>query len=102
MVNAAMELGITGLYPAHRDRVEYRAEVGGGMVEHEVVDIFVATAPEGLTVAPDPEEVMDTAWVDLHDLAARTQRRPADYTPWLRIYLQHHAEAIFGAVMRGG
>ncbi len=97
----AQELGITGLYPAHRDRVEYRAEVGGGMVEHEVVDIFVAAAPEGLAVAPNPEEVMDTAWVDLHDLTARTQRRPGDYTPWLRIYLEHHAEAIFGAVKRG-
>ena len=39
------ELGITGLYPSFRDRIEYRAAVGGGMVEHEVVDIFLADAP---------------------------------------------------------
>ena len=28
------ELGITGLTPDHRDRIEYRAGVGGGLVEH--------------------------------------------------------------------
>jgi len=38
------ELGITGLYPSFRDQVEYRADVGGGMIEHEVVDIFLAQA----------------------------------------------------------
>lgn len=38
------ELGITGLKLDHRDRVEYRADVGGGLIEHEVVDIFVARA----------------------------------------------------------
>ena len=36
------ELGITGLYPAHADRLEYRANVGGGLIEHEVVEIGAA------------------------------------------------------------
>ena len=48
------ELGIEGLFPAFADRVEYRADVGGGLVEHELVDIFVAEAPPGLRVAPRP------------------------------------------------
>jgi isopentenyl-diphosphate Delta-isomerase len=93
------ELGITGLYPVFRQQVEYRADVGGGLTEHEVVDIFVASAPAGLPLAPDPSEVMATAWVDFYELAARVARRPQDYTPWLRIYMAEHQNAIFGALV---
>jgi len=42
------ELGIEGLSPFHRDRVEYRAKVGGGLIEHEVVDIYLAEATADL------------------------------------------------------
>jgi isopentenyl-diphosphate Delta-isomerase len=91
------ELGITGVSPAYRDQVEYRAEVGGGLTEHELVDIFVAEVPDGLRVVPNPDEVMAVKWVDLHDLAAQVARRPFEYTPWLRIYLADHKDRIFGA-----
>ncbi len=94
------EMGVRGLYPAHRGTVEYRAEVGGGMIEHEVVDIFVASAPRDLVIQPNPDEVLDYKWVELYELAARVRRRPFEYTPWLRIYLDNHAEAIFGALVR--
>lgn len=90
------ELGITGLRPVFRQQVEYRAEVGGGLTEHEVVEIFVAEAPEGLRVTPAPDEVMAVTWVDLHDLAGRVERQPQDFTPWLRIYLADHSDSIFG------
>ena len=93
------ELGITGLDPAFRDQVEYRADVGGGLIEHELVDIFVATAPEGLKIDPDPAEVMAVRWVDLHDLAAEVARRPFEFTPWLRIYLAEHKDRIFGTLV---
>ncbi|MDK3071530.1 isopentenyl-diphosphate Delta-isomerase [Sedimentitalea sp. JM2-8] len=90
------ELGISGLSPEHRQLLEYRAEVGGGMVEHEVVDVFVATAPTELTITPDPGEVMDTRWTAYADLLEDVARRPDRYTPWLRIYLGQHSDAIFG------
>jgi isopentenyl-diphosphate delta-isomerase len=90
------ELGITGLFPAFADRVEYRADVGGGLTEHEVVDIFVAEAGPTMPLAPNPDEVADTAWVDLYDLAAEVKRNPAKYTPWLRIYMTEHIGRIFG------
>jgi isopentenyl-diphosphate Delta-isomerase len=93
------ELGITGLSPAFRDRVEYRADVGGGLTEHEVVDIFVAIAPDGVRVTPQPDEVMAVAWVDYYDLAARVTRRPDEFTPWLRIYMADHRDTIFGALV---
>ena len=91
------ELGITGLSPAFADRVEYRADVGGGMVEHELVDIFVAAAGPDLAVSPNPEEVAEVRWIDLCQLSAEVRRNPADYTPWLRIYLSDHQDTIFGS-----
>ncbi len=94
------ELGITGVYPAHRDRVEYRADVGNGLIEHEVVDIFLADAAPGLRVTPNPDEVAEVRWINLYDLAAEVARRPAIYTPWLRIYLAEHKDKIFGALAR--
>ncbi len=94
------ELGITGLYPAPRDVVEYRADVGGGLIEHEVVEMFLAPAPRDLAVRPNPDEVMQVEWVGLYDLGAEVARRPARFTPWLRIYLQDHKDAIFGQLAR--
>ena len=90
------ELGITGLPLTHRDRIEYRAAVGGGLIEHEVVEVFVGEAPADLRIAPDPAEVMATRWVAVRTLIEEVSRRPADFTPWLRIYLEDHATAIFG------
>lgn len=90
------ELGITGLFPAFADRIEYRADVGGGLIEHELVDIFTAEAGAGLALAPDPSEVMATRWVDLYDLAAEVLRAPERFTPWLRIYMTEHMGRIFG------
>jgi isopentenyl-diphosphate delta-isomerase len=95
------ELGITGLFPAKRDRVEYRAEVGNGMVEDEVVDIFVAQTDKDLNITPNPDEVSDTRWVDVYDLTAEVNRWPERFTPWLRIYLESYSDRIFGALIRG-
>ncbi len=90
------ELGIADLALEYRDRVEYRAEVGGGLTEHEVVDIFRAEADPALRVAPNPEEVMAVRWVGLEALMQEVAEHPARFTPWLRIYLAEHARAIFG------
>ncbi|MGR3433681.1 MAG: isopentenyl-diphosphate Delta-isomerase [Shimia sp.] len=94
------ELGITGLYLSHRDTIEYRAEVGDGLIEHEVVEMFVAQTDRSLKVAPNPEEVAETRWADLYDLRAEVARRPERFTPWLRIYLAEHAQTIFGSLVR--
>lgn len=91
------ELGITGLQPVHRDRVEYRAEVGNGLIEHELVDIFVAERTPQMTLAPNPDEVMAVRWLTLDALRDRLARNPGAFTPWLRIYLDQHSAAIFGA-----
>jgi isopentenyl-diphosphate delta-isomerase len=90
------ELGLTGLNLEHRHHLEYRADVGNGLVEHEVVDVYMARAGKSLRVRPNPSEVMDTRWVDYHDLLAEVTRHPQRFTPWLRIYLTDYADVIFG------
>lgn len=94
------ELGITGLTLIHRQQIEYRADVGDGLIEHEVVEVFVAEAPEDLCIVPNPEEVMATRWIRLPDLVTLTEDDPQTLTPWLRIYLTEHATAIFGPALR--
>jgi len=91
------ELGIEGLATVLRGRIEYRADVGGGLTEHEVVDVFTADAPHDLPLALNPEEVAETRWMRLDELAAAVRADADTYTPWLRIYLDRHRDLIFGA-----
>ncbi|MEL6961082.1 MAG: NUDIX domain-containing protein, partial [Pseudomonadota bacterium] len=89
------ELGITGLFPSFRDQLEYRADVGNGLIEHEVVDLFVAPANAAtLELALNPDEVMATRWINIYDLAAEVARRPEAFTPWLQIYLRDHLDLV--------
>ncbi|MBD3665268.1 isopentenyl-diphosphate Delta-isomerase [Sulfitobacter aestuariivivens] len=91
------ELGITGLTLDHRGQVEYRADVGGDMIEHEVVEVFLARGTQDLALAPNPDEVMATRWIDHDALSSEIEADPARFTPWLRIYLKEHTGLIFGS-----
>ena len=81
------ELGISGLELRRAGGTEYRAAVGNGLTEPEVVDLFVAQAGAELGVTPNPAEVMATVWVTLEDLQVQVAAEPERFTPWLRIYL---------------
>ena len=89
------ELGIEGLTPVHRDQVEYRADVGDGLIEHEVVDIFLAEASADLATPLNPEEVQAVEWIELSELSKAAQKTPEKFTPWLRIYLAEYMDRIF-------
>jgi len=91
------ELGVTGLTLVPRDRIEYRADVGGGLTEHERVDLFTAKAGPDLATALDPAEVMETRWIAISALRDEIAEQPGAFTPWLRIYLSEHDGQIFGA-----
>lgn len=91
------ELGIRGVTLRAAGQVEYRADVGGGMTEHEVVDIFMAGVSSDVELSPDPTEVMDVLWVSLPDLLRQIAVDPSRFTPWLRIYLTEHLDMLLGA-----
>lgn len=90
------ELGITAVTPVWRHQAEYRADVGGGLIEHEVVEIFTVAASRDLPVTPNPEEVQAVRWITRTDLEAEIAEAPERFTPWMRIYMADHAAAIFG------
>jgi isopentenyl-diphosphate delta-isomerase len=88
------ELGVPALPLLRRGTTEYRADVGSGLVEHEVVEIFTAHLPGRIDVTPHPDEVMDTAWLTLDEIAARTRRDPESFAAWFRIYLERGLMAV--------
>lgn len=91
------ELGIRPGALRHAGKIEYRADVGGGMVEHELVDIFVAEPGRRPIANPDPQEVAATRWLTNAALVREIAASPQSFTPWLRIYMAKHADVIFGA-----
>lgn len=91
------ELGIRGLHCTYKAQLEYRADVGGGMIEHEVVDVYLATAPDTLIIMPNPDEVQAVRWLSPADLKQDIAANPDAYTPWLRIYMRDYADTILGS-----
>jgi isopentenyl-diphosphate Delta-isomerase len=91
------ELGITGLSLVHAGEIEYRAEVGNDLIEHELVQVFTAAATPSMVIQPNPAEVSETDWVPLPALVSMVDRFPARFTPWLAIYLRDHIDTIFAA-----
>ncbi len=81
------ELGVD-LALSEFGQTTYRAEVGDGLIEHERVRLFRATADSAsLTVSPNPAEVSEVRWSRLPDLIEEVARSPYAFAPWLRIYL---------------
>ncbi len=66
----------------HVGQFVYRAELDGGLIEHELDHVFVGTF-EGEPVA-NPIEVGEWKWVDRHDLDRALADSPTAFTAWLR------------------
>lgn len=92
----SQELGITGLTLTHRGQLEYRADVGAGLIEHEVVEVFTAQAGSDMPLDLNPDEVAEVRWITLPDLDAEITANPQVFTPWLRIYMAEHRDTILG------
>jgi len=90
------ELGITDVKARHRGQVEYRADVGNDLIEHEVVEVFMVETTRDLPLALNPDEVMDTRWIKVDTLRTELDATPEVFTPWLRIYMEQHSALIFG------
>lgn len=79
------EMGLKAeLHPAGLFR--YRADVGGGLTEHELDHLFTGITDE--LPRPDPAEVADFRYVFPEELQAELARHPERFTPWFRILAQ--------------
>lgn len=90
------ELGIFGVTPVFADTVEYRADVFQGLIEHEVVDVFVGHVDHSLVLKPNPAEVMDFRWMSFSEIDQAIDTDPDQFTPWLKIYMDQFRQEIFG------
>ena len=72
----------------------YRAEVGGGLIEHELVHVF-AGQYDG-AVRPDPREADGYDWIAPAALQADLQAAPMRYSVWFRKYCAEHWNLIAG------
>jgi isopentenyl-diphosphate Delta-isomerase len=60
----------------------YRADVGGGLTEHEYDHVFTARCDE--TPLPDPSEVGEWRWIAPDELSAELEAHPERFTFWFR------------------
>ncbi len=68
---------------------EYRADVGGGLWEHERVTMFRGdSARDDLALDLNPAEVSDVRWASVPALRREIADAPETITPWFRIYLE--------------
>ena len=72
----------------------YRADVGGGLVEHELDHLFVGRSTR--EPVPDPREVREYRWAHLEDILREMRERPNDFAAWLApaIASLHRAGAV--------
>ena len=89
------ELGMHDMTLLTAGELEYRADVGGNLIEHEVVQTFVALCEHEPSVSPNPDEVMAYRWVDPITLERLIATAPDQYTEWLKIYFREHFDALF-------
>lgn len=64
----------------------YRADVGDGLIEHELDHLFIGHWEGSPTPAPD--EVMDWWWVPPAELRAEVAGAPERFTVWFRAALE--------------
>lgn len=71
----------------------YRADVGGGLVEHERVRLFRGEARRSdLAFDLNPLEVSEIRWASPADLSREASADPERFAPWFRIYLERWAD----------
>jgi isopentenyl-diphosphate delta-isomerase len=63
----------------------YRANVGGGLIEHEFDHVFTGTCDT--TPVPNPDEVVDWKYVSMDWVVKDVERHPENYTVWFIIAL---------------
>jgi isopentenyl-diphosphate delta-isomerase len=70
----------------------YRAEVGDGLVEHELDHVFVGDS--SADPRPAPDEVGEWRWATLEAARADASQHPDGYTAWFRMIVSD--EALLG------
>jgi isopentenyl-diphosphate delta-isomerase len=60
----------------------YKANVGNNLIEHEIDHVFIDYW-KGQPIIPNPEEVEQLEWYDLHKVLKEINHKPFLYTAWI-------------------
>lgn len=74
----------------------YRAEMAGGLIEHEIDHVFVGRVDED--PRPDPAEVEAWRWLHAAQIRSELRDRPEAYTPWFERALMGLIERRIGGL----
>ena len=90
------ELGIEVSELEYKNKIDYRADVGNGLIENETVDIFVGSieTKDKLEMLLNHNEVSEVKWITFERLKEEISLVPSKFTPWLRVYMQDHFDQI--------
>ncbi|MFK7791926.1 MAG: isopentenyl-diphosphate Delta-isomerase [Devosiaceae bacterium] len=73
--------------------VTYKADVGGGLTEHERVHMFTGTADTAnWQPKPNADEVAEVRWISLPTLQHEIVDSPELFTPWFKLYVERWAD----------
>lgn len=70
----------------------YKADVGGGLTEHELDYIFFGVY-DG-EIVPNPDEVMAYQWVNVPELKTDIHAHPEKYTAWFKMILDQYPDLL--------
>jgi isopentenyl-diphosphate delta-isomerase len=73
----------------------YRADVGGGLIEHEYDHVYVGRYDGD--PQPNPDEVEGWRWATVDEVRREVEARPDDFTFWFRIVFREvraHGAAV--------
>jgi isopentenyl-diphosphate delta-isomerase len=72
--------------------IEYAADVTNGLREHERVHVFCGEVDSPPPIRRNPNEVLDTRWMDIEQMQRDVRLHPEIYAPWFRIYVARWGE----------
>ena len=92
------ELNIKSLDLKFCKKIEYKANVGNNLIEHEVVSVFIAEISKkfNLQIQPNPNEVMSTKWISIISVLQDIEQFPKSFTEWFKIYMKKYSMEILG------
>lgn len=85
------ELGVAGCEVTRVGELAYYAELGDGLIEHELDHIVVGHWAGAVT--PNPLEVSEIRWVEPRSVLADLAELPGEYTAWAAAVIERALQA---------
>jgi len=89
------EVGCREIALTNFGTIDYKADVGGELFENETAHCFAGYVDDDtLPTLFNRDEVQAVRWHDMTELQKDIRDNPADYSKWIRIYINQHFNLI--------